>query len=83
MELIIDVFPFEVDNALADHIPIDMVIVLLIRLLVSSKVSHIPAVIAGEITAAFLAEVYLFSSSASGQRAVEGEVREGFTLLHV
>lgn len=83
VELIIDKFSFEVENALADHVPKDMVIVLLLRLLASCKVSHIPAVIAGKITAAVLAELYLSPRSAGSQRAIDGENREGYTLLHV
>ena len=56
VELIIDKLSFEVENALAYHVPKDVVLVFLIRLLACGKVNHVPAVIAGEIAAAFLAE---------------------------
>ena len=83
MELIIDKLPFEVENALADHVPKDVIIILLIRLLTSGEVGHVPAVITGKIAAAVLAEGRASPCSTCGQGSFEGETRVGFAVRHL
>lgn len=83
MEFIIDKLAFEIENTLADHVPKDVIIILLIRLLTSGEVGNVPAVIAGKIAAAVLAEGRASPCSARGQGCFEGKTGVGFTVQHV